>query len=154
RLVSLAQEACAERGWDAAARLAIVRQNNVATFLLKKSPFTADELAELKRDADALQFEILYAPLPPYQDLSGIDANEMTIDGTPTGDYRRLVLAGNRQRFYDDYPMDIRPTTDDRPFFFLTTRLEDQFDLAFSRAMLFANGVSPLLTLFGISPTL
>ncbi len=41
RLVSLAQEACARRGWSAADRLAIVRQDNVATFLLKKTPFTA-----------------------------------------------------------------------------------------------------------------
>ena len=154
RLVSLAQEACAARGWDPSTRIAIVRQNNVATFLLKRSPFTPAELAELERAAGELRFEILYAPTPAGRDLTDLDAREATIDGTPTGDYRRLILAKNRQRFYDDYQLDIRPTTDDRPFFFLTTRLEDQFQLAFSRAMLFGNGVSALLTLFGISATL
>lgn len=154
RLVSLAQEACAARGWDPSTRIAIVRQNNVATFLLKRSPFTPAELAELERAAGELRFEILYAPTPAGRDLTDLDTREATIDGTPTGDYRRLILAKNRQRFYDDYQLDIRPTTDDRPFFFLTTRLEDQFQLAFSRAMLFGNGVSALLTLFGISATL
>src|SRR5947199_2387404 len=37
RLVSLAQAACDQRGWNAADRLAIIRQGRVATFLLKKS---------------------------------------------------------------------------------------------------------------------
>ena len=40
RLVSLAQAACEARGWDAASRLAIVQHDRVATFLLKKTPFT------------------------------------------------------------------------------------------------------------------
>ena len=40
RLVSLAQAACAERGLDASKHLAIVRFDRVATFLLKKTPFT------------------------------------------------------------------------------------------------------------------
>ena len=64
RLVSLAQESCARRGWSAADRLAIVRQDHVATFLLKKTPFTADEIAGLRRISDRLQFEVLYAPGP------------------------------------------------------------------------------------------
>ena len=48
RLVSLAQAACEQRGWSAADRLAIVRHDRVATFLLKKTPFTADESARLR----------------------------------------------------------------------------------------------------------
>jgi hypothetical protein len=49
------------------------------------------------------------------------------------------------------YARDIRATTDDRPVFFHTTRLRDQFDVVVGRAMLFGNGLSALLTLFGIS---
>ena len=49
---------------------------------------------------------------------------------------------------------DVRPTTDDRPFFFHTTRLEHQFQVAFGRNMLFGNGLSALLTLMGISAAL
>src|SRR5262249_50094040 len=60
RLVSLAQAACERRGWSAADRLAIVRHDSVATFLLKRSPFTADEIARLHGIVDRLGFELLY----------------------------------------------------------------------------------------------
>jgi hypothetical protein len=74
--------------------------------------------------------------------------------GISTADYRGLILAADRERFVADYPLDIRATTDDRPFFFHTTRLRDQFHTAFGRFMLFGNGLSALLTLFGISAVL
>ena len=65
-----------------------------------------------------------------------------------------MILAPDRRQFYATYPQDIRPTTDDRPFFFHTTKLADQFDVAFGRSMLFGNGLSALLTLMGISGAL
>jgi hypothetical protein len=153
RLVSLAQAACAARGLDASKHLAIVRYDRVATFLLKKTPFTESEVAKLRQIAHDLEFTILYAP--------GIDSDpvaaepvEMVRTGTSAADYRRLILAGDREKFLADYPLDIRPTTDDRPFFFHTTRLANQFDTAFGKTMLFGNGLSALLTLFGISGAL
>ena len=74
--------------------------------------------------------------------------------GTSAADYRRLILAADREQFVEAYPLDIAPTTDDRPFFFHTTRLRDQLDVAFGRSMLFGNGLSALLTLMGISAML
>jgi spermine/spermidine synthase len=148
RLVSLAQEACAARGWDAASHLAIVRHDRIATFLLKKSPFTRDEVARLQDVAARLKFQVLYAP--------GVaaPADDDWVEGTETSAYAELITAPDRARFYAEYPQDIRPTTDDRPFFFHTTKLERQFDVAFGRSMLFGNGLSALLTLMGISATL
>jgi hypothetical protein len=163
RLVSLAQEACAERGWSAADRLAIVRQRNVATFLLKKTPFTAGEIALIHAEADRLGFDVLYAPGDVASAIDAHDdsrpesvqpAHDVVVDGAATGDYRRLVLAADRLQFYASYNRDIRPTTDDRPFFFHTTKLRDQFDVAFGRTMLFGNGLSALMTLLGISAVL
>ena len=153
RLVSLAQEACAARGLDAARHLAIVRFDRVATFLLKKTPFTAEEVGKLQALSDDLGFSVLYAPglqAPPTQG----DPVEMTRTGTTAGDYRRLILAADRDAFLRDYPLDVTATTDDRPFFFHTTRLANQFQVAFGRTMLFGNGLSALLTLFGISAVL
>jgi len=153
RLVSLAQEACAARGLDASRHLAIVRYDRVATFLLKKMPFTADDVALLQTRSRELGFTVLYAPglaAPVIAD----EPVEMVRSGTSAGDYRRLILAENRDAFIDSYPLDIRPTTDDRPFFFHTTRLANQFEVAFGRSMLFGNGLSALLTLFGISGVL
>ena len=148
RLVSLAQAACDARGWNAADRLLLVRQDRVTTFLLKRSPFTPSEVATIREAAARLGFDVLYAPgdsAPP---------EGVVIDGTSTADYARLITSSNRPAFYDAYDHDIRPTTDDRPFFFHTTKLKDQFDVAFGKTMLFGNGLSALMTLLGISVVL
>ena len=153
RLVSLAQEACAARGLDAARHIAIVRYDRVATFLLKKAPFTSHDVRRLQTLADSLGFSILYAPgLPPPAPAA--EPPEMQRSGTSVADYYRLIVAEDREAFIEAYPLDIRATTDDRPFFFHTTRLANQFRVAFGRSMLFGNGLSALLTLFGISATL
>jgi hypothetical protein len=153
RLVSLAQAACAERGLDASRHLAIVRFDRIATFLLKKTPFSDDDSRRLADLADALGFSVLYAPgidaAPPHE-----DPVEMQRTGTSAQDYRRLILAPDRSRFIGEYPLDIAPTTDDRPFYFHATRLRNQLDVAFGRSMLFGNGLSALMTLMGISALL
>ena len=161
RLVSLAQAACEHRGWSAADRLAIVRQDSVATLLLKKSPFTAAEIASLRGIADRLAFDVLYTPERTF--TVGEEGShpfftqptpDLFVDGAATGDYARLIRAADREQFYASYRADIRPTTDDRPFFFHTTKLRHQFDVAFGKSMLFGNGLSALLTLLGISTAL
>ncbi|HZT77031.1 MAG TPA: hypothetical protein VFA27_10255 [Vicinamibacterales bacterium] len=141
RLVSLAQAACDERGWSAADRLAIVRSDRVATFLLKKSPFTPGEVQRLQDVSRRLQFDVLYAP---------------GIAPSAPNDYAKLIrtTAATRQAFYDASYDDVRPTTDDRPFFFHTTKLKNQMSVAFGRSMLFGNGLSALMTLLAISATL
>ena len=48
------------RGWNAADRLAVIQQDRVATFLLKKSPFTPQEIATLRTVSDQLGFQVLY----------------------------------------------------------------------------------------------
>jgi hypothetical protein len=169
RLVSLAQAACEARGWSAADRLAIVRHDRVATFLLKRTPFTPEESARLRAISSELGFDVLYAPdaapagrsqtggsedmAPDASEVPNVTrpAQDVIVDGAATGDYARLILAADREQFYAAYRSDIRPTTDDRPFFFHTTKLAHQFDVAFGRTMLFGNGLSALLTLLGIS---
>src|SRR6202008_3435642 len=47
RLVSLAQEACAQRGCEPRSQLAIVQYGHVATFLFKNTPFKQEELTRL-----------------------------------------------------------------------------------------------------------
>ncbi len=148
RLVSLAQEACEARGWDARSRLAIVQHDRVATFLLKRSPFTPEEISLIRDTSDRLRFQILYAPSDEGAPV------ETLVGGTNTADYARLIRAMDRTQFYKEYRQDIRPTTDDRPFFFHTTKLGDQLQVALGRSMLFGNGLSALLTLMVISGAL
>ena len=150
RLISLAQAACEARGWPSADRLAVVRQDRVATFLLKRSPFTPAEIERLRDVAARLKFEVLYAPGDPVAGTPTLMA-EQWVDGTSTADYARLAKTTDREAFYRTYGNDIRPTTDDRPFYFHTTKLENQFSVAFGRSMLFGNGLSSLMTLLAIS---
>ena len=126
RLVSLAQEVGARRGWNPADRLAIIQQDKVATFLLKKTPFTPGEIDTLAKAADDLGFDVMYLPGRPVR-----------IFGDPRDEYARMLLAPDREQFYRDYPIDVAPTTDDRPFFFNTTRLRNHWAIA------------PALRLFG-----
>src|SRR4029079_8054395 len=111
------------------------------------------EIAVVHDVARRLGFHVLYAPTPagttPAEPLPA-----EWIDGTSTADYASLIRSADRHRFYERYREDIRPTTDDRPFFFHTTKLENQFGVAFGRSMLFGNGLSALLTLMGISAAL
>ncbi|MQA30376.1 MAG: hypothetical protein GEU82_11135 [Luteitalea sp.] len=155
RLVSLAQAACEARGWDARSRLAVVQHERVASFLLKKTPFTGAEIATLRETADRLGFKVLYAP---GDEPAARSSDEPTAENggelAVADDYAKLITTTDRASFYQGYPQDIRPTTDDRPFFFHTTKLGDQFGVAFGRSMLFGNGLSALLTLMGISGAL
>ena len=152
RLVSLAQEAGAARGWDVSKHLAIVQYDRVQTFLLKRSEFTPAEIATLRNAASQLEFNVIYAPTLAGEATPPLPTD--WVDGMETADYPRLIRAADREQFYDSYKQDIRPTTDNRPFFFHTTKLADQFQVAFGRAMLFGNGLSALLTLMGISTAL
>jgi hypothetical protein len=101
--------------------------------------------------SDRLGFEVLYSPT--LDEKSEVAGNEW-IDGKNTSDYMSLIRTADRERFFDEYPEDIRPTTDDRPFYFHTTKLQDQFQVAFGRTMLFGTGLSALMTLMGISTAL
>jgi spermidine synthase len=161
RLVSLARAALERHGWDVSSRLAVVQYDQVATFLLKKSPFTQAEIDTLRRTSDDLQFRVLYAPEPnglPRQPVGATESDESAsgqiIGGVDVADYARLITTSDPERFYREYPQDVRPTTDDRPFFFHTTKLEHQFATAFGRSMLFGNGLSALMTLMAISTAL
>jgi len=58
--------------------------------------------------------------------------------GDSRDEYVHLLLAPDRQAFYRDFPLDVTPTTDDRPFFFHTTRLRNHWALA------------PILKVFGV----
>jgi hypothetical protein len=153
RLISLAQEVGARRGWDPADRLAIVQQDKIATFLLKKTPFTPEETQTLADAAATLGFAVLYLPGRPAQ-----------IFDDKRDDYARLLQAADRFAFYRQYPLDVTPTTDDRPFFFNTTKLRNHsFVAPFARAVGLAversdnpgawatGGLTALLVLLAIS---
>ncbi len=88
---------------------------NTATFLVKKSPFTKNEIDIIKRFCKDRRFDLIYVP--------GITKDEVNIYDVFPEDYHfktfsRLLHSKDRQGFYKDYPLNISPITDDKPFFF------------------------------------
>ena len=82
----------------------------MATVMLKRSPFTPQEVAAMQREAKRLNFDLLYAP-----GLTDLPSTPVTA----------LIQAPNRKTFIANYPLDISPSTDDRPFFFSLVRFGD-----------------------------
>jgi hypothetical protein len=116
RLVSVGRAAVEELGLGSAAeRIVLVRgafeqgsERAYSTFLLKRSPFTPDELRRVDEVAARYAFQVLYAggrpSSPPFQ---------------------RLVEAPDPARLWAEMPRDLSPTRDNSPFFFNTARLRD-----------------------------
>jgi predicted membrane-bound spermidine synthase len=114
RLVALARASLEELGLgDPAQRLALVNgrpqrrfARTPSTFLLKRDPFTADEIRQLDELAERFGFEILYSPAT-----------------RPDNVFTRLIEANRTDDFFAGYPNDVTPTRDNNPFFFHSLRL-------------------------------
>lgn len=75
--------------------------NGLATMLLKRTPFTAEEVATLNEVVQQLDFSILHAP--------HITPSPNPVSEFVTGDWQTAVA---------QYPLDISVPTDNQPFFF------------------------------------
>ncbi len=80
----------------------------VANLMVKKSSFTEKETMLLTEKANEQGFEVLY---DPYNQKDNI--------------YNDLIRSNDRKKFYEEYSLDISPSTDNRPFFFYTLKLKD-----------------------------
>jgi hypothetical protein len=103
RLTNTARAALIEEGLDPALRIAVLKGIGWgwATILVKREPFSEKELATIQEFADSYEFPVLYKPGAPNDNPFGRTMRE----GTPAGGV-----------------MDLRPATDDWPFFFLSFR--------------------------------
>ncbi len=99
----------------------------MATVLLKRTPFTADEVATLQREAERLHFVVLYAP--------GVEASN------PVADF---VRAADREAVVRGYAVDISPTTDDRPFFFNLARFGDVLNASWEESTVYRNSAQAI----------
>ncbi len=123
RLVSLGREVLAARGTaDPGRHFIIVRGPEegmpltTANLLLKKSPFSADEVERTEAFARRLQLELLYTPRT-----------------RPPNDLTRLISTSNPVAFWRTFPSNVAPPRDNSPFFFQSVRLEEMFSKRWSR---------------------
>ncbi len=95
--------------------LVLVRSWATATLLVKRSPPTPEEIAALKVFGEARLFDLDYFP-----GIQPADANRFNhLDRSYYHDAAQEILAGGvrREAFFRNYPFNIRPARDDRPYF-------------------------------------
>jgi MFS family permease len=106
RLLVIGRAALDERGIkDHAAHFYVAADRRMATFLLKRKPFTPQEIA-------ALDTYVAHAGLEPIHSPSGRRDNA----------YTRFLRLADWRGFVAAHEDDLRPPRDDRPFFFYTVK--------------------------------
>lgn len=119
RLVALARAALESAGFREPWRHVIVLREQqdeppasgaLDTVVISRTPLPVDELERATLEAMRGGLEILYMP-----------------GQAPDSLFAAVLAESDPARFYRDYPYDVRPVTDDRPFFFFTSRVERLF---------------------------
>ncbi len=114
RLLATAIEAVGLSGIEPAERLVVLRSWGTITFMIKRGGISGDEIRALKEFSQSRRFDLVH-----YPGMGADEANRYNLFQEPV--YFRLVQAlldeDAREALYRAYPFQIRPTTDDRPFF-------------------------------------
>jgi len=115
KLFATAVEALRARGVaDPDTQLALLRSWDAVTLLAKLEPFSDAERTVIRRFADQRGFDLAHLP-----GLRREEANRHNVLATPMlFDGARALLAPTSRRFLASYKYDLRPASDDRPFFF------------------------------------
>jgi hypothetical protein len=101
-------------GGNPASQIAVLRGYNTVTSLVKAQAFSEQEWETIRHFAEEKAFDLVYA-----QRLDEKESNRFNITLEPIyfRMYNSLANSPQRQAFYQSYPYDISPPTDDRPFF-------------------------------------
>ena len=116
RMVAIALEALDRQGAPRPSSHVLLATNfpsedyRLATMLVKPSPFTREEIDLAAAAAAAKGFQIVWPPGP-------------LASANPAVRLLATRTRGEREDFFSGYPIDVRPTFDDRPYFFHQNRL-------------------------------
>ncbi|MBS1193057.1 MAG: hypothetical protein H6Q97_1036, partial [Nitrospirae bacterium] len=113
-LATLAESAEAFGITDISRHVAAVRSWDTLTVLVKRSPLTGEDIQRLRTFSRDMRFDVVYYP--------GITPGESNVYIKQPGNeyaeaFQRLLKSDSRERFMADYLFDVRPATDERPFF-------------------------------------
>ncbi|MBO3275888.1 spermine/spermidine synthase domain-containing protein [Pseudomonas schmalbachii] len=115
RLLATAAEAIERDGKTSAARrIVMIRGWKTATLLVGNRDFSAADVAALQAFCRERSFDLAY-----YPGMTAAQANRYNLLDQPYFfDAAQALLSGDREGFLARYKFDVRPTTDDRPYFF------------------------------------
>lgn len=93
--------------------VAMIRGWNTTTLLIGESPFTERAIKRIREFSEARSFDLAY-----YPGMKESEANRYNQLPEPWF-YRGAVriFSADREAYFEDYKFDIRPATDDRPYF-------------------------------------
>lgn len=95
------------------AHLIAVRNWGMITFAVKKSPFTTKEREQARQFCDDMSFDpALLEDIRPGERM-----RYNQLDDTSYFTYLDTIMHGRREAFYGAYDFNVRPATDNRPFF-------------------------------------
>ena len=121
RLFATAVEALEQSdGAVPAQQLAMIRGWRTGTLLIKKGVFDTADRAAIQNFCRERSFDLAYYPQMPE-----VEANHYNQLAEPIF-FRaaQAILSNDRKQFYEGYPFNIRPTTDNRPYFFQFLRFD------------------------------
>ncbi len=112
RLVAVVKEALERMGKTPGNHLLAFRSWGTLTLLIKKDAVVFQEIRALRAFCQKLRFDLVYYPGMPKE-----EANIYNRFSTPLyfQGIQRVLQEG--KSFYAEYPFDLSPATDDRPFF-------------------------------------
>lgn len=93
--------------------IAGIRSWSTGTLIIKKTPFTPNAIADIKRFCEANSFDPIY-----YPTITDVEVNRYNV---LEEDYYYKsavkILSPQRHQFYDDYNFYIEPPNDNKPYF-------------------------------------
>jgi SAM-dependent methyltransferase len=114
KLFATALEALERSGvLDPQKQLVLIRGWQTTTLVIKNGPLSDGEIGKMKRFCDDRFFDTAY-----YNGLAVSETNRYNILKRPYFFEGVRALLDNREQYYRDYKFDIRPATDDHPYFY------------------------------------
>ena len=125
RTFALVVTALEEQDLDPQTQIVALRGYNTGTLFIKRNPFTNEEMATFRLFSEQNAFDLVFGP-----GLEDSEINRYNILPEPvySQTFQRLLSTVPRKAFYDAYPFNVQPPTDDHPFFghfFKWSQLDD-----------------------------
>ncbi|MFP4057875.1 MAG: spermidine synthase [Candidatus Brocadiia bacterium] len=120
RIFATLGEALRRRGVDdVASHLAFVRAGwSTATIVASRQPLTEAQVGAIRRFCEERSFDLVWVPGMEPQEAN----RHHKLPDPVYARTARELLSDERREFIDAYPLDITPTTDDRPYHALSVR--------------------------------
>ncbi len=97
-------------------QVVMIRSILTATIVVKNEPFSEEEKGKVRQFAGQRHFDLVHVP-----GMKASEANRYHKLSNPEGPYyaaAQEIFGGRAEEFFERYAYDVRPATDDRPYFY------------------------------------